>query len=116
MKGLSFARLREINVARCEAAFHPLNEWTPTDWATAVGGEVGEALNEVKKLRRLDWADRTIDTPEHREELADKIAEELADTVIYADLLAARVGRDLGEAIRKKFNEVSAKRGVPHRL
>lgn len=104
---LSFAGLREINVRRCESAFHPLDEWTPTDWACAFAGEAGEACNEVKKLRRLDWADKPTDTPEHRAEIVARVGKELADTIIYADLLAARLGIDLGAAVRTKFNEVS---------
>jgi NTP pyrophosphatase (non-canonical NTP hydrolase) len=108
---LTFDRLRERNVARCEDVFHPLLAWSPTDWATAFAGEAGEACNVVKKLRRLDGADKTQDTPENRERLRDQIATELADAVIYADLLAARIGRSLGDAVTAKFNEVSAKRG-----
>jgi NTP pyrophosphatase (non-canonical NTP hydrolase) len=119
MKGLSFARLREVNVARCNEAFHPnggMEEWSPLEWAGAVAGEAGEAANMAKKLRRLDTGDQPLDSPEYRDVLADQIVEELADTVIYADLLAARVGKDLEEAIRQKFNKVSIERGVKHRL
>ena len=35
---------------------------------------------------------------------------------LYADLAAARVGGDLGEAVRAKFNKVSEKRGSSVRL
>lgn len=108
---LDLAYLRAANIKRCEEVFHPVNSWSPTDWATAFAGEAGETCNEVKKLRRLDGADHSEDTPERREELRHAIAMELADTVIYADLLAARLDIDLGNAIRKKFNEVSKKRG-----
>jgi NTP pyrophosphatase (non-canonical NTP hydrolase) len=107
---LSFDRLREANVRRCEEVFHPLDAWSPTDWATAFAGEAGEACNVVKKLRRLDGADSALDTELKRECLRRAIGEELADAVIYADLLAARLGIDLGEAVRLKFNIVSAKR------
>lgn len=119
--GLTFNELRGANVARCEQVFHKLDDWSPSDWAVAVGGEVGEAveafgkflvfLDTVKKLRRLDGADATKDTLEERERLIDKIVEEVADMAIYGDLFSARLGRDFGEAIRKKFNEVSRKRG-----
>lgn len=107
---LCFDLLRHVNVARCEEVFHEIDDWSPTDWACALAGEAGEACNEVKKLRRLDGADRSADTRERRVALALAIGEELADTVIYADLLAARLGIDLGEAIRAKFNAVSYKR------
>jgi NTP pyrophosphatase (non-canonical NTP hydrolase) len=110
MNRLSFDQLRITNVLRCEDVFHPVDSWTPSDWATAMAGECGEACNEVKKLRRLDGADDQLDTPAEREILKDKLAKELADLVIYADLLAARMDIDLGQAVIDKFNEVSEKR------
>lgn len=109
--GLSFRSLRRVNLERCEDVFHGLDRWSPTDWATAVAGECGEACNEIKKLRRLDDADSSIDTPAERERLRLAIGKEIADLVIYADLLAARLDIDLAAAIIEKFNEVSEKRG-----
>lgn len=111
MNKLSFENLREQNTKRCEDVFHPIDSWSPTDWATAMAGECGEACNEIKKLRRLDGADKRIDTPFNRQELVKKTAKELADLIIYADLLAARLNIDLGQAVVEKFNEVSEKRG-----
>jgi NTP pyrophosphatase (non-canonical NTP hydrolase) len=108
---LSFEKLREQNVRRCEDVFHPVDSWSPTDWATAMAGECGEACNNIKKLRRLDGADQELDTEHNRAKLIHDTANELADLVIYADLLAARLGIDLGYAVTKKFNEVSEKRG-----
>ncbi len=114
--GLGFEELRNANVNRCETVFHPVNEWSPTDWATALGGETGEALNFVKKLRRLDGADKSIDTPAARAELTFQIANELADIICYADLLAARLDINLGLAVVEKFNEVSDRRGSSIKL
>lgn len=108
---LTFEQLRVANVARCEDVFHGLNRWSLTDWATAMAGECGEACNEIKKMRRLDDADVALDNEAERLRLRFNIATELADLVIYADLLAARLGVDLGLAIVSKFNAVSAKRG-----
>lgn len=102
--GLNFAMLRQANVARCVDVFHAVNSWSPTDWACAMAGECGEACNLVKKLRRGE------PVPEV------DIGKELADVVIYADLLAARLGIDLGEAVRLKFNEVSERRNSKHAL
>lgn len=89
--GLTFDELRLANVRRCETAFHPLDEWTPADWMTAVAREVGEAANLIKKARRTDYAD--LDT--QRSDIAD----EIADAVICLDLLAGLLGIDLDEAI-----------------
>lgn len=116
MNTLSFQELRDANVARCEEVFHAINDWTPTDWACAMAGECGEACNEIKKLRRLDGADSEMDTPQKRIDLRIKIAAEVADMVIYADLLAARLGINLGEAVAMKFNEVSKQRNSQRTL
>lgn len=99
MHSLTFEELSVTNRRRCEDVSHPLDSWSPTDWATAMAGECGEACNLIKKLRRGE------------EVLPEVIGDELADMVIYADLLAQRLGIDLGEAVRAKFNAVSRRRG-----
>lgn len=96
---LTFTRLREANVERSHEVYHQVEEWSPTDWATALAGEVGEVCHVVKQWRRNKF-------PSIRE-----LADEIADTVLYADLLAERFGIDLGEAIRRKFNATSEKAG-----
>jgi len=101
---LTFNDLRETNVARCLDVFHPLDSWSNSDWATAVAGETGEMCNLIKKRRR-------------GESIADKdIADELADIVIYVDLLAAKLGIDLADAVASKFNRVSDERSSKFRL
>jgi NTP pyrophosphatase (non-canonical NTP hydrolase) len=94
-----FTQFREVNVRRCEAVFHKLDDWSPGDWMTAACGELGEAANLVKKLRRGEEITPLM------------IAEELADAVTYVDLLAARLGIDLGRAVVTKFDIVSQRRG-----
>jgi NTP pyrophosphatase (non-canonical NTP hydrolase) len=108
---LGFSELRFANVARCERVFHPLNDWSPAEWACAMAGEAGEACNAVKKLRRVHDGTNTAKDPQTRDEAIAAIAAELADTVIYCDLLAARLGIDLGAAVRAKFNVVSERMG-----
>jgi NTP pyrophosphatase (non-canonical NTP hydrolase) len=101
--------LRVANVRRCEEVFHKLDHWSPTDWACALAGEAGEGCNAVKKLRRLADGTNTAKDPQTEDEAIKQIGFELADTIIYADLLAARLGIDLSEYIEVKFNEVSAR-------
>lgn len=103
---IRFSELRTANVERCEQVFHRLNDWSATDWACAMAGECGEACNEIKKLRRIETGSAMPGELVTRE----SIGRELADMVIYADLLAARLGIDLGDAVVKKFNDVSLKR------
>lgn len=99
--------LRAANVKRCEKVFRPLHSWTPAEWACAMVGEAGEVCDAIKKLRRLDDYTNTAKDPQTRKEAVEAVAKELADTVTYCDLLAARLDIDLSEAIRLKFNEVS---------
>lgn len=106
MASLTFARLREINVKRCEAVFRPLDDWTPEQYATAMVGEVGEACNLLKK--RWRGHDKEIPTSE--------IGKELADVMTYLDLMCARLGINLEEAVIQKFNEVSDRRNTDIKL
>ena len=97
--------LRVANVMRCEEGFHRLHDWTPTDWACAFAGEAAEVCNAVKKLRRIADGTNTAKDPQTESEALKDIGAELADTIIYADLLAARLGLDLSAEIEAKFNE-----------
>lgn len=90
-------------------------DWTSADWSNAMQGEAGEAGNIVKKIRRLETNARWAN-PEDKTELITKLGNELADTIIYADLLAAYYGIDLQEAIIRKFNAVSEREGYLERL
>lgn len=131
---LTFEQLRDANVTRCETAFHKVDEWKPWEWSNAMAGESGEACVEMlalvtalaakngaacnitKKMNRIWPANQFIknwNKPEDQrmEELAEKLADEIADVVIYADLLAARIGRTLADCVQKKFNEKSREIG-----
>jgi NTP pyrophosphatase (non-canonical NTP hydrolase) len=70
-------------------------EWSLADWSNAIAGETGEMCNLIKKIRRGD----DIDPKE--------VGKELADIVIYADILASVLGLNLADCITQKFNEVS---------
>lgn len=72
-----------------------------------LAGEVGEALNVIKKLRREELGLRgSRDTVEH-------LAEELADVIICTSLIANKAGIDLSAAVIAKFNATSRKLGLP---
>lgn len=95
------SELREVNALRSEQAFGvKLSDWSLPEWGNALAGEVGELCNFAKKQHR-DGQPRT-----------QQIANEAADIVIYLDLLCAKEGIDLRQAIREKFNEVSKKKGA----
>ena len=78
--------------------------------AVELGGEVGEVLNAVKKLARLRRG------MAGGSDTINNIAEELADVVICADLLAIKLGINLDQAVVDKFNATSIKHGFPDRL
>jgi NTP pyrophosphatase (non-canonical NTP hydrolase) len=79
------------------------SDWSPAQWLQAVVGELGEYANVRKKFERGDL------TATEFKELAGK---ELADVMIYFDILAFQLGIDLGTAVVSKFNEVSDRVGV----
>lgn len=116
--GLSFSALSKANVARA-ARWHPGfpadDDWNGADWSNAMCGEAGEAANIVKKLRRHETGHHgALDGD--ADELLRGLADELADLVTYADLLAAKYDIDLSGAIVRKFNLVSERQGFPERL
>lgn len=118
MSELTFARLSEVNRARRERwHIEPSQEWSGLEWAGAMCGEAGEAANIAKKLRRLETGVvlGVYDTLT-RDVLIAKLADELADVVIYLDLLAGHYGIDVAQAVTEKFNRKSIEQGFPERL
>ena len=108
-----FTDLRAANIARQK-------EWDSDSqisgplgklWrANELSGECGEASNVVKKLVREELAIRGSRAT------VEQLAEELADVIICADLLAAEYGIDLQAATLAKFNATSEKVGLRTRL
>jgi len=121
MKQLTFAEVTAVNVARCDR-WHKngLTDWNVADWAVAMAGEAGEVCNAVKKLRRLEDEIANISDPDRqlstRQEAIAKIGEEIADTFLYLNLLAVRLGIDLPAEVVRKFNATSERYGFPERL
>lgn len=115
---LTFEELAIQNRIRCETSFHhPLNSWSLLEWGGAAAGELGEACNLAKKIKRitdgLGHLNKSDDTPL---DFRDKMGEEIADTVIYLDLMASAGGLSLGDLIRDKFNKDSRKHNVGEKL
>ncbi len=117
--GLSFDALRTANIARLpqfknkhgdlahaktEGSYSiDGSDWSPAQWLQAVVGEIGEYANLRKKYERGD-----VDAATFKVEAG----KELADVVIYLDILAKQLGIDLGDATISKFNEVSVRVGA----
>jgi NTP pyrophosphatase (non-canonical NTP hydrolase) len=104
-----FRTLREANIAR-GIEWQGEVELPASFWGVEMAGEVGEACNVIKKLERERLGVRgSRDTVEH-------LAEELADVVICADLVARHYGINLDQAVARKFNATSEKVGLKTRL
>jgi NTP pyrophosphatase (non-canonical NTP hydrolase) len=105
---ITFATLRDANVARLPrfknkkglpAHSQPDgSDWALSTWCNAVLGELGELANLIKKVER---GDLTLD------EAREVAGKECADVATYLDILAYKLGVDLGQAVMDKFNEVS---------
>ena len=128
-------RLREVNGQRVlrwhEGRFSNSDfvgdgkDWNAADWSNATMGELGEMIealgrviqmaNTVKKIRRQQTVGAGMLDP-GLEDLREQLGNELADMIIYADLLAAFCEIDLAAAIVRKFNAVSDREGYPEKL
>jgi len=134
---LTFAKLREVNVARCqspEGFNHPLGDRSALEWSGAMNGEAGEmadavvalvtliagvagsASNTAKKIKRLQMGAGAVIPPKDHDltgaDLVLQLQRECADTVIYIDLLLAHVGApDIGQCVTEKFNGQSDRIG-----
>jgi NTP pyrophosphatase (non-canonical NTP hydrolase) len=127
---LTFEAVRNANRIRCAEKFHEIDSWSASDWGNAMAGEFGEVAGELLDLHTLSLAFlskvnacdtikkmlRQLKGDEQYQVLVAKLAKELADVVLYADLLSERLDINLGESVRAKFNEVSVKRNSDIRL
>jgi NTP pyrophosphatase (non-canonical NTP hydrolase) len=107
-----------VNHARCispEGFNHPLDSWSIAEWTNAIAGEVGEACNLAKKLIRFRDGVRGNTKPgdQDPDSVKRRIAEELADVVIYADLTMRALGFDIEVVVVEAFNRKSAELGLP---
>lgn len=101
--------LRTANIERQK-------EWCPDQLpdlsfrGNELAGETGEACNVIKKIERErhGWRGSRANV--------DQLAEELADVVIVADLIATQCGIDLSKAVIDKFNATSDKNRISVRI
>lgn len=117
VRPLTFDELRAANIARLpqfkNAHGEPAHsqpdgsDWSVSDWLMAVTGELGELANLRKKVLRGDLTD---------EQAQQMTADELADIATYLDILAFRLGVDLGAAVVAKFNRKSEQVGSDVKL
>lgn len=104
-----FTNLRAANIHR-QRLWDAGNQIDLAYRGNELAGEVGEACNIIKKLARERLGIRGSRATKA------ELAQELADVVICADLIAMAEGIDLDEAVSAKFNATSEKVGLPTRL
>lgn len=105
------------NRRRCEdprGFNHKLESWSLSDWLTATAGELGEAANIIKKLNRV--RDGIPGNTESPDQLHANLADELADVLIYLDLMSQAAGFDLDTIRDAKFAKTSKKLGYTEGL
>lgn len=118
---LTIKQIIEAGVSRANR-WHKggLQDWSPLEWAGAMAGEAGEACNAAKKLKRIEDGIANINEGDRslvdRDKAAHQVTKEVADTILYGILLAARVGGDLNAALIEVFNKKSEEYGFPERL
>lgn len=107
LSSISFA---DLNRASVERVPHFRKGQPPSSLEFAMmelAGECGEACNSAKKLSRKQQG--FVGGTDDEEALVD----EVADVVICCDLIAQKVGFDLGAAVARKFNRTSRKYDLP---
>lgn len=128
---LDLRTLQRMSEARVPAFKKALTDWSPMEWGCELGEEVGEYLRDVlqmgaslsKVLGAVKKRSRVPHPTLEGHDITGKpvpsitaLGSELADVVIVASLLASRVGVDLNNAVRCKWNETSEKIGWKERL
>lgn len=117
----AFQEFSRINRARAERWHRTgIEEWSHSDWATALAGEVGEVCNAVKKFNRLrdsiPAGDGDTPQPDTVVAATKAVAKEIGDVYAYLDLLAQRFGLDTFTCIRETFNQISVREKMPERI
>lgn len=112
LDGATFSLLRRANEKRHVERWKGdgVKEVTLEFRGNELAGEVGEACNVIKKLARA-----RLGIMGSRSSVAD-LADELADVIICADLIAMDLGFDLGAAVAAKFNKTSEKLNLVTRM
>lgn len=101
--------LRAANV-KCQKEWDSDSRISLTYRACELAGELGEALNVLKKIERENLGLRGSRAT------VDDLADELADVIICVDLLMMDLDIDMHAAVSKKFNQTSKKYNLKTRM
>ena len=102
---MELSKLREMTIKRQKEWAGDV-ELSLSYRSNELAGEVGELCNCIKKLERERMG--MVGSRVSKE----SIAQEIADVIITADLLASALDIDLDKAVPDKFNYTSSKYGL----
>lgn len=100
---MTINEFQKYMVARSADLYPQCKDWTPADWVVGFIGEVGEAANIQKKIRRQDQPA----TPDQKTTLML----EFGDALAYLALWASSLDIDLNEAGIAANNKVAMRFG-----
>jgi NTP pyrophosphatase (non-canonical NTP hydrolase) len=89
--------------ARSRELFPECQNWTRSDWLTALVGEIGELANIIKKKNR-----------EPSRDYHAAMVEEVGDSIAYFLLLAENLNISAEGATIGSYNKVCLRKGAPH--
>lgn len=95
--------------------------WSTLEWAGAACGELGEAANVAKKIKRIEDGLTGNEVSDHAflqdiAPLRAEVAKECADAFLYMCILLSSVEIDFEQAIVDRFNRKSEALGFPERI
>lgn len=113
----NWKRFSALNAQRCESPDgynDKRGNWTIFEWLAKAAGEMGEVLEAEKKVQRVERAPPSgpIDLPALKAKGRKALFYEIADVVIYLDLVCSFLGVSLPELVIDKFNKKSAELGM----
>lgn len=121
MKDLSLRQVIEQSASRAERWHAGKEPWSPLEWTGAMAGEAGEACNAAKKLKRVTQQMQNLDFREptltkDAQDYKYKIAEEVADTILYGVCVCHEIKIDLIPILIAVFNQKSEEYDFPERI
>lgn len=116
---MNISDFQEVNAARAKRWHNDgKTNWTLLEWCGAMCSEAGEAANVAKKIRRLhmELPNKEVGLDIHDYAvLRDKLACEVADTIIYGLIILSELKYDASYLLISVFDQKSEEYGFPER-
>lgn len=114
---MNISDFQKVNAKRA-IRWHNSGEtkWNLLEWAGAMCGEAGEAANYAKKIRRIDQSLPNREAGlsiSNLESLKHKLAQEVADSIIYGLIILSELEVDASDILADTFDTKSEEYGFP---